>query len=92
MNRLNRYVLLPLSFALTAVTAVVTLGEPIEQPMLAEPTVIEIESAQAALVLTEVEDADAAAVPLKHRAAHMRWLVTLPSARKSSCCAAPALR
>ena len=89
MNRLNRYVLLPLSFALTAVTAVVTLGEPIERP-LAETTVIEIQSDQHTLLLNETDAADASTA--QHRAAHMRWLVTLPSARKSSCCAAPTFR
>lgn len=89
MNRLNRYVLLPLTFALSAVSAVVALGEPIDQPETA-PVVVEFQTGELPSAVSEVE---AAVQKVEQRAAHMRWLVTLPSARKASaCCTAPAVR
>ena len=88
MNRLNRDVLLPLAFATSAVSAVVALGEPIEQPAVA-PVVIEFQAREMPVAVAEVE---AAVERVEQKAAHMRWLVTLPSARKSSpCCSRPAI-
>lgn len=83
MNRLQRYFLLPLAYAATAVSAVVVLGEPVEakQPA-AEVVEIQVEAAQ-----QELRAAEAAA----RHAAHMRWLVTMPSTRKSNCCDHPGL-
>ncbi|MBD8526256.1 hypothetical protein [Pseudomarimonas arenosa] len=89
MNRLNRYFTLPLIFAASAVSAVVALGEPIEQPATAL-VVVEAQPSELPIAVAEVE---AAVERMEKKAAHMRWLVTLPSARKpSACCNAPAVR
>lgn len=92
MNRFTRMFVLPLLFASMGVSAVVAFGEPVTpvgcavtqdteiQFALAEPALVE------AVEAVEMAEVDEAASTRRVDAARMRWSITLPSPRRSSCC------
>lgn len=86
MNRLTRYVALPLLFASMAVSTVVVLGEPVRTDAM--PTA---QPAADAVPVTLIEVRQVS-LPDGQRAAEasrMRWRLTLPGARRRGCCAGP---
>lgn len=82
MSPLNRYLTRPLVFAAFAVGTVIAVGEPVQAPSV-EPGTAAGE-VQPALADAAAEPGSPAAVRA-NQASRLRWLITLPGARKSCC-------
>jgi hypothetical protein len=90
MTRFTRTFVLPLLFASFGVSAVVAFGEPVTPVTCggAESTDIAFADSPAVVAseAVEVVEVEEAAKVRSVDAARMRWSITLPSPRRSSCC------
>lgn len=88
MNAMTRYFTRPLLFAALAVATVITFGEPVEASQ--GDALAPLPEVVGAVAAAETAAADAAKVE-RHasHASRLRWVITMPGARRSSCCRRP---
>lgn len=82
MTRFTRCFVLPVLFAAIGVGAVVTLGEPVTSAEAQDSLTMP----EAERVAAEVAEASESKSLKPAEASRMRWSITLPSPRRSSCC------